>query len=172
MSEHPALADGPVCLDYSATTPVDPRVAEAMSPYLTRFFGNLSSGHAYGSAPRDALEEAPRVVRVNYRGLVTDEAKKIVDEQMRGGGGMLSAVLDAIAAQTAAVVDQLRLFAIAPSLGGDESLVTQPITATHHGLDAGERARRGIADIMIRLSIGLEEADDLISDLAQALATS
>jgi cystathionine beta-lyase/cystathionine gamma-synthase len=67
------------------------------------------------------------------------------------------------------VVDRLQLFAIAPSLGGVESLATQPVTTTHHGLDPEERARRGITDSMIRLSVGLEDAQDLIDDLHQAL---
>lgn len=66
-------------------------------------------------------------------------------------------------------LDRLRLFAIAPSLGGVESLVTQPVTTTHHGLDPAERARRGITDGMIRLFIGLEDADGLIANLDQAL---
>jgi cystathionine gamma-synthase/methionine-gamma-lyase len=118
------------------------------------------------------LSTHPRVTKVNYPGLATGEAKRIVDAQMRGSGGMLSAVLDATADQTAAVVDRLRLFSIAPSLGGVESLVTQPITTTHHGLDPAERARRGIADSMVRLSVGLEDADDLVADLAQALDES
>lgn len=115
------------------------------------------------------LSTHPRVVRINYPGLTTGQAKLTVDTQMRGGGGMLSFVLDATAKQTAAVVDRLQLFSIAPSLGGVESLVTQPITTTHHGLDPLERAKRGITDGMIRLSVGLEDADDLIADLAQAL---
>jgi cystathionine gamma-synthase/methionine-gamma-lyase len=115
------------------------------------------------------LHNHPRVHQVNYPGLATGEQKLLVDRQMRGGGGMLSAVLDANAEQTGDVVDRLRLFAIAPSLGGVESLITQPITTTHHGVDPGERAKRGIADSMIRLSVGLEDADDLIADLAQAL---
>jgi cystathionine gamma-synthase len=67
------------------------------------------------------------------------------------------------------IADRLRLFALAPSLGGAESLVTQPCTTTHHGLTGAERARRGISDAMLRLSIGLEDADDLIADLMQAL---
>ena len=67
------------------------------------------------------------------------------------------------------MVDRLKLFAIAPSLGGVESLVTQPMTTTHHGLSAEERNRRGISDAMIRLSVGLENLDDLIHDLTQAL---
>ncbi|WP_310887620.1 PLP-dependent transferase [Streptomyces shenzhenensis] len=94
--------------------------------------------------------------------------KRIVDAQIRGGA-MLSAVLDADVEQTAAMVDRLRLFAIVPSLGGAESLVTQPITTAHHGLDPAEWAKRGIADSMVRLPVGLEDAGDLIADLAQAL---
>jgi cystathionine gamma-synthase len=89
---------------------------------------------------------------------------------MRGHGGMLSFLIDGDAATTtAAVVDRLRVFSIAASLGSAESLVTQPITTTHHCLDPAEHARRGIADSMVRLSIGLEDADDLIADLTQAL---
>jgi cystathionine gamma-synthase len=115
------------------------------------------------------LATHPRITRVNYPGLATGRTKVIVDRQMRGGGGMLSFVLDATAEETAGVVDRLRLFSIAPSLGGVESLVTQPITTTHHGLTPDERARRGIGDGMVRLSVGLEDAGDLIADLAQAL---
>lgn len=59
--------------------------------------------------------------------------------------------------------------ALAPSLGGVESLVTQPCTTPHHGLNPDERARRGISDAMLHLSVGLEEGDDLIADLNQAL---
>ncbi|MFF8942301.1 cysteine desulfurase family protein [Streptomyces sp. NPDC014864] len=58
VAPHPGLAGGPVYLDYNATTPVDPRVAQAMAPYLTDFFGNPSSGHAYAGTPRRALAEA------------------------------------------------------------------------------------------------------------------
>jgi cystathionine gamma-synthase/methionine-gamma-lyase len=70
-------------------------------------------------------------------------------------------VLEATGDQTAAVVDRLRLFSIAPSLGGVESLVTKPTTTTHHGLDPAKRTKRGIADSIIRLFVGLEDADDL-----------
>jgi cystathionine gamma-synthase len=85
---------------------------------------------------------------------------------MRGGGGMVSAVLEGDAG---AVIDRLRLFAIAPSLGGVESLATQPVTTTHHEMDPAERARRGIVDGMVRLSVGIEDPDDLVADLAAAL---
>jgi cystathionine beta-lyase/cystathionine gamma-synthase len=64
----------------------------------------------------------------------------------------------------------MKLFKIAPSLGGAESLVTQPVTTTHHGLTAAELKRRGITGSMVRFSIGFEDAEDLIADLEQALS--
>jgi cystathionine gamma-synthase len=85
---------------------------------------------------------------------------------MTGPGGMISFVLDGPAA-AAAVVNRLAMFAIAPSLGGLESIVTQPVTTTQHSLDPDESAARGIADNMIRLSVGLEDAGDLVKDLDQ-----
>jgi Cys/Met metabolism PLP-dependent enzyme len=73
---------------------------------------------------------------------------------MTGLGGMIGFVLDGDAAATAAMVDRLAMFAIAPSLGGVESFVTLPVTTTHHGLDPDERTARGIADSMIRPARG------------------
>ncbi|MCB1129298.1 MAG: PLP-dependent transferase, partial [Verrucomicrobiae bacterium] len=89
--------------------------------------------------------------------------------QMSGFGGMLTLDIAGDGAAASAVVDRLKLFAIAPSLGGVESLATQPVTTTHHGVDPAERARRGIGDAMVRLSVGLEDPQDLIDDLTQAL---
>jgi cystathionine gamma-synthase len=80
------------------------------------------------------------------------------------------AAASCFSAATSAVVDRLRLFAIAPSLGGVESLVTQPVTTTHHGLEPADRERRGIVGGLVRLSVGLEDPEDLILDLEQALA--
>jgi cystathionine gamma-synthase len=150
---------------------IAPETASLLARSIRTLPVRVRAQNATAAAIASFLATHSRVRRVNYPGLATGEAKRIVDIQMRGGGGMLSAVLDATAEQTAAVVDRLRLFAIAPSLGGVESLVTQPITTTHHGLQPDERARRGIADSMIRLSVGLEDADDLIADLDQALDT-
>jgi cystathionine gamma-synthase/methionine-gamma-lyase len=110
-------------------------------------------------------------VRALHPSLSTGQAAEIVARQMAGTGGMVSFIADADATGTAAIVDRLRLFAIAPSLGGVESLVTQPVTTTHHGLTEDERARRGIVGGLVRLSIGLEEPEDLIDDLDHALAT-
>jgi cystathionine gamma-synthase len=115
------------------------------------------------------LHRHPRVRRALHPSLATGEAAAIRDRQMSGGGGMVSFILDADAHTTAAAVDRLRLFAIAPSLGGVESLVTQPVTTTHHGLTHDERQRRGIGDGLVRLSVGLEDTTDLIADIERAL---
>ncbi|WP_253188519.1 PLP-dependent aspartate aminotransferase family protein [Rhodobacter sp. 24-YEA-8] len=115
------------------------------------------------------LQTHPRVKRVNYPGLPDFPGHNVAATQMSGFGGMISFVYDGDAAATAAAVDKLKCFTIAASLGGVESLVTQPITTTHHGVTPEERVRRGIADSMVRLSVGLEDAEDLIDDLRQAL---
>jgi cysteine desulfurase len=74
MTRHPGLIDGPVYLDYNATTPVDPRVADAMWPYLTEFFGNPSSGHRYADTPRRALDDA----RAQVAGLLNAAPGEVV----------------------------------------------------------------------------------------------
>ncbi|MFF9194237.1 aminotransferase class V-fold PLP-dependent enzyme [Streptomyces sp. NPDC014779] len=74
VPSHPGLAGGPVYLDYNATTPVDPRVAAAMLPHLTDFFGNPSSNHPYARAPRRALDEA----RAQVAGLIGARTGEIV----------------------------------------------------------------------------------------------
>lgn len=148
---------------------IAPEVASLLARSIRSLPVRVRAQNDSAAAIASFLTTHPRVARVNYPGLATGEAKRIVDAQMRGGGGILSAVLDMTGTQTAQIVDRLRLFSIAPSLGGVESLVTQPITTTHHGLVPAERARRGIIDSMIRLSVGLEDSDDLIADLTHAL---
>lgn len=117
----------------------------------------------------EAMERHPRIRRVLYPGLASHPGHAVAAHQMSGFGGMLTIEVDGDTSAASAVVDRLHLFAIAPSLGGVESLATQPVTTTHHGLSDGERERRGISGSMIRLSVGLEDAQDLIADLEQAL---
>jgi len=117
----------------------------------------------------EAMAQHPRITRVLYPGLPDFPGHALARKQMSGFGGMLSIEVKASGEDATRVADRLKLFALAPSLGGVESLVTQPCTTTHHGLTPEERARRGISDAMLRLSIGLEDAEDLIADLRQAL---
>ena len=117
----------------------------------------------------EAMERHAKVRRVYYPGLVDFPGHALAKAQMYGFGGMLTIEVAGSGENATRVADRLKLFALAPSLGGAESLVTQPCTTTHHGLTVEERARRGISDAMLRLSVGLEDADDLIADLEQAL---
>lgn len=117
----------------------------------------------------EAMARHPQVARVFYPGLASFPGHELAREQMYGFGGMLSIEVAGGGEDATGVADRLKLFALAPSLGGAESLVTQPCTTTHHGLTPEERTRRGISDAMLRLSVGLEDPEDLIADLEQAL---
>lgn len=116
-----------------------------------------------------AMAQHPGVTRVFYPGLPGFPGHELAKSQMHGFGGVVTIEVKGGGKAAADVADRLRLFALAPSLGGAESLVTQPCTTTHHGLTSEERARRGISDAMLRLSVGLEDPTDLIADLNQAL---
>jgi len=147
---------------------IAPEVAFLLSRSIRTLVVRVRAQNATAIQVAEFLASHPRILRVNYPGL--GGGSELARKQMRGFGGMLSFVLVGDAKETAAVIDRLRIFSIAPSLGGVESLVTQPITTTHHGMSAEERARRGIVDGMVRLSCGLEDAADLIADLTQALS--
>jgi cystathionine gamma-synthase/methionine-gamma-lyase len=146
-----------------------PEVAFLLARSLRTLVVRVRQQNHNAQAVAQFLSKHPKIKRVNYPGLPAFAGHAVAAKQMRGFGGMISFVYDGDATATAAVVDRLRLFTIAASLGGVESLVTQPITTTHHGLTPEERQRRGIVDGLVRLSIGLEEAEDLIADLRQAL---
>ncbi|MHB0981056.1 MAG: trans-sulfuration enzyme family protein [Thermoleophilia bacterium] len=147
---------------------IAPEVAFLLSRSIRTLVVRVRAQNAAALQVAEFLAAHPRVVRVNYPGL--GGGSEVARKQMRGFGGMLSFVFDGGAEETAAVVDRLRIFSIAASLGGVESLATQPITTTHHGMSAEERGRRGIVDGLVRLSCGLEDAADLVDDLARALS--
>ncbi len=147
-----------------------PEVAFLLARSLRTLVVRVHAHNATAGIIAERLEKHPRIKKVNYPGLASFAGNSLAKRQMSGFGGMISIVLDGDARATAAVVDKLRIFSIGASLGGVESLVTQPITTTHHGLTPQERARRGIVDGMVRISCGLEDVEDLWSDLAQALA--
>jgi len=116
------------------------------------------------------LQDHPRVERVYYPGLPSHPYYEVAKAQMRGFGGLVTFVVkDADWRRTADVVDALRIPRIGPSLGGVESLVEQPMVMSYHDFSREERLAVGIPDNMIRLSCGIENAEDLIADLAQAL---
>jgi cystathionine gamma-synthase len=116
-----------------------------------------------------AMSRHARVKRVLYPGLETSSDFQLAQSQMNGFGGMMTLELNANREQTSAIVDRLKMFGLAPSLGGPESLVNQPVLLTHHGLGSEEHKKRGLTDSMVRVSIGLEAPEDLIADFEQAL---
>jgi cystathionine gamma-synthase len=116
------------------------------------------------------LAEHPRVERVFYPGLETHPFHEVARRTMRGFGGLVTFLLkDADWRQTADVVDAVRIPRIAPSLGGVESLIEQPLIMSYFECTPEERREFGIPDNMIRLSCGIENTEDLIDDLRRAL---
>lgn len=115
------------------------------------------------------LEGRPEVERVIYPGLESHPDHALASELMSGFGGMVSLILAGGGHAADAFVGRLRLALGAPSLGGVETLVSQPRYTSHVGLSPEERAAQGIPDGFVRLSIGIEDAGDLIADFEQAL---
>jgi cystathionine gamma-synthase/methionine-gamma-lyase len=146
-----------------------PEVAFMLARSLRTLSVRVKVQNETAQAIAEFLNTHKKVKKVNYPGLQDFTGHHIAKKQMKGFGGMLSFAYDGDAQTTANVVDRLHIFSIAASLGGVESLVTQPITTTHHGMTPEERMKRGILDSTIRLSCGLEDSDDLINDLKQAL---
>ncbi len=118
------------------------------------------------------LDERPDVERVFYPGLVSHPQHDLAVRQMSGFGGMLSFAIAGGAERAFAFAKTTKLFSLAESLGGVESLVGIPARMTHGSIPPDERARRGITDNLIRLSVGIEDAGDLIADLRDALDAS
>ena len=117
------------------------------------------------------LERHPKVERVYYPGLASHPQKALADRQMQGRyGGMVTAVLKGGLAASRRFLERCELFALAESLGGVESLIEHPAIMTHASLPARVRADLGISDGLVRLSVGVEDADDLIAELREALA--
>ena len=116
------------------------------------------------------LEAHPKVARVHYPGLESHPQHALAKRQMRGGGGMISIDLKSDLAGARRFLEAVRLFALAESLGGVESLIEHPAIMTHASIPAAQRAALGIDDALVRLSVGVEAVDDLKADLARALA--
>ena len=116
------------------------------------------------------LEAHPAVPEVRYPGLPSHPQYELARRQMSGGGGIVAWRTGGGQARAFAVLNRLRLIAISNNLGDAKSLITHPATTTHQRFGAEERARLGIADDLLRLSVGLEDPADLIEDLDQALA--
>jgi cystathionine beta-lyase/cystathionine gamma-synthase len=115
------------------------------------------------------LDRHRKVRRVHYPGLPSHPQHALAKRQMRAFGGIISAELEGGIDDAKRFLERCRLFALAESLGGVESLIEHPALMTHGSVPADVRATLGIGDTLVRLSVGIEDADDLIADLAAAL---
>lgn len=117
----------------------------------------------------EALADHPAVRAVHYPGLASHPGHLLARRQQKGFGAMLSFEVAGGIEEVRTVVDRLKIFTLAESLGGVESLIAHPATMTHASMDAEARAVAGIKDTLLRVSVGLEHEDDLLADLIQAL---
>ena len=121
-----------------------------------------------GQAVAEFLESHPKVKHVIYPGLPSHPQHDLAKRQMRGFGGMLSFDVGTFEAAKR-VCNRVRLMALAESLGGVETLMTHPASMTHASVPPERRAAIGLTDSLVRISVGIEDPDDLIDDLKQAL---
>ncbi|MEE9146884.1 MAG: aminotransferase class I/II-fold pyridoxal phosphate-dependent enzyme [Candidatus Tectomicrobia bacterium] len=147
----------------------DPNTAYLLLRGLKTFALRMQQHNANGMALARFLEAHPKVRQVYYPGLPSHPSHTIASQQMRGFGGVVSFEIDGTLEQTSAFIDALRLPYIAPSLGGVESLIEQPALMSYYELTPEERDPLGIGDSLVRYAAGIEDTDDLLSDVEQAL---
>lgn len=137
---------------------------------LKTFSLRMQQHNANGQAVAEFLENHSRISKVLYPGLQSHQYHEVAKRQMVGFGGLITfEVSGANWRETADIVDRVKIPKIAPSLGGVESLIEQPMIMSYFELSADERKQFGIRDNMIRLSVGIEDVSDIICDLEQAL---
>ena len=122
-----------------------------------------------GQAIAEYLAQHPKIDRVHYPGLPAHPQHALAQQQMRGYTGMVSFDVGTLE-RARGVLERVRLFALAESLGGVESLISHPASMTHASVPAERRAALGVTDSLIRVSVGIEDVDDLRADLEQALS--
>jgi cystathionine beta-lyase/cystathionine gamma-synthase len=123
-------------------------------------------------AVAEFLEGHPEVARVYYPGLPSHPQHALAKRQMSGFGGMVSFVLEGPQSRALDFAHRLRYFSLAESLGGVESLICHPARMTHGSIPKEDRERRGVTDGLLRLSVGIEDIEDLLEDLREALGLS
>ncbi|HYB43444.1 MAG TPA: aminotransferase class I/II-fold pyridoxal phosphate-dependent enzyme [Candidatus Methylomirabilis sp.] len=148
---------------------VDPFAAYLLVRGLKTFALRIERQNANAQAVAEFLDGHPRVAAVHYPGLASHSEHDIARKQMRGFGGVVSFEIEGDIDATSRVVDACRIPYLAVSLGGVESLIEQPAIMSFYELTSEERLEIGIKDNLIRYSVGIEDSDDLTTDLAQAL---
>ncbi|MBS7615658.1 aminotransferase class I/II-fold pyridoxal phosphate-dependent enzyme [Candidatus Bathyarchaeota archaeon] len=115
------------------------------------------------------LESHPKIAKVYYPGLPSHPQHALAKRQMRGFGGVVSFEIKGDFEKTVKFVENLKLCVLAASLGGTETLVTQPTTSSHYFISPEQRQKLGVTDQLVRLAVGIEDPEDIIADIEQAL---
>ena len=147
----------------------DPNTAFLLSRGLKTLGIRVATQNANGQKVAEFLEQHPRVQRVYYPGLESHPSHVLARDLMSGFGGVVTFLIDGGFDDTANFIDRLKIPKIAPSLGGVESLVEQVAIMSFWNLPRAKREALGIPDNLVRLAAGIEEAEDLMADLNQAL---
>ncbi len=147
----------------------DPNTAFLLERGLKTLALRMERHNASGQALAEFLEAHPKVRRVHYPGLASHPHHEIATAQMAGYGGVVSFEIDGDLDRTARFIDRLELPHLTPSLGGVESLVEQVVVMSYWMMPKEERERLGLKDNLVRYSLGVEDIDDIIRDVAQAL---
>jgi cystathionine beta-lyase/cystathionine gamma-synthase len=151
---------------------LDPHAGFLLARGIKTLALRVRAQNANAAALASFLAEHPEVATVNYPGLASHPDHGHAAELLSGFGGMLSLRLRGGEAAAQALLNTVRLPAVAPSLGGVETLITRPATTSHAGMSPEDRERLGITSDLIRVSCGIEGTQDLIADFDQALAKS
>lgn len=148
---------------------IDPHQAYLLERGLKTLAVRVKHQNESGLKIANYLQRHPKIERVFYPGLESHPDHSIAKAQMTGFGGVVSFEVAGGLETTSDFIDRLRIPYIAPSLGGVESLIEQPAYVSYYDLSRAERQLLGIGDNLVRFALGIEDADDIISDLEQAL---
>jgi cystathionine gamma-synthase len=148
---------------------LDPHAAYLLLRGMKSLALRVARQNASGLALARALDTDPRIERVYYPGLASHPDHAVAAAQMTGFGGVVSFLVRGDGARTRRFLDACRLATIAPSLGGVETLIEQPALMSYYEMSPDERVAIGIPDNLVRLAVGIESANDVLNDLAQAL---
>lgn len=165
-------AVGPVkALRSAIGTQLDPHSCWMLGRSLETLALRMERANANAKIVAEFLRDHPRITRVHYLPFHTESAERATfDRQCTGAGSTFSFDIQGGEPQAFAFLNALQVFKLAVSLGGTESLASHPAAMTHSGVPADVRARIGVLETTIRLSVGIEHPDDLLADLAHALA--
>jgi methionine-gamma-lyase len=155
-------------------TQLDPHSCWMLGRSLETLALRMERGNSNAKIVAEFLRDHPRVAKVHYLPFLSADApqRRVYEAQCTGAGSTFSFDIRGGLAEAFACLNRMQIFKLAVSLGGTESLACHPGSTTHSGVPAEVRARIGVSDATIRLSIGIEHPDDLLADLSQALMTN